>query len=261
MKKRLIQRWIKRLQREFHPLPNPPPSRGRIGAGGFTLMELLVAMSLLGLVFAIVFQAFSIGIKTWEKGEATQAEYQRLRAALSLIADQISSAYPLGSKGEAGEGPQIAFEGKETSLGFVTSLPLSPKFKGGLSFTTYYLKADPTTGNKALRALEKSVLTKGFFEEKKRKDIKDDEALELLSGITEFSFEYYSTKDSDQEWKKEWEGTKEGGLPRAVRIKMKLDHDLTRFPNNSIVIPIEVNSKLPIAARGVATEEGSSVTQ
>jgi len=42
---------------------------------------------------------------------------------------------------------------------------------------------------------------------------------------------------------------------------MKLDHDLTRFPNNSIVIPIEVNSKLPIAARGVATEEGSSVTQ
>jgi general secretion pathway protein J len=207
---------------------------------GFTLMELLVAMSLLSLVFVIVLQALGVSIKAWEKGDASQAEYQRFQAVISLIAGQIRSAYPLKVRDEVGKEYYTAFDGKESSLDFITSMSLSPQFKGGLCFISYFLRDDPTTGTKTLLASEKGVLSKGFFAPDKRQKIDDQEAFELLSGITGLRFEYYAGEDADQGWKNTWDGTKEKDLPKAIRLHWEYNHSQMDLPD-TMIIPIRVN--------------------
>lgn len=237
------QRKINNSRHEFHAYRYHPLPGKRIGIEGFTLMELLVAMSLLGLVFAVVFQAFSLGIRAWEKGEAIQEEYQRLRAALSLIVDQISSAYPVTVRDKIGGESYLAFEGKENSLEFITSLSLSPRFKGGLSFAAYFLKDDYTTDTKTFMASEGTMLTKGFFAEAQRTKTRDQGTFELITGITELKFAYYGndSKDSGQGWKEEWDGKKQGRLPQAIKISLKINHNQADFPD-TIIVPIKASS-------------------
>jgi len=202
---------------------------------GFTLIELLIAISLLALMVSIVLPTIKVSIKAWEKGTAVEEIHQRPHTALSLLMEQIRSAYPLRIRDKPGGRYYIAFEGKEDSLDFVSSLPLSPVHRKGLCLVSYYLKEDPTSGTKTLMMVEHGVMEEGFFTPTKRLRYRE-EALELLKGVRELSFEYYGGQDPLTDWRREWDGGKEQRLPEAIRISIRFAADLS-LPQ-SFVIPI-----------------------
>ncbi len=59
---------------------------------GFTLLELLISLTILSMVTVGIYAALSLGADASERGEARSIENQRVRAALSLIARHLKSA-------------------------------------------------------------------------------------------------------------------------------------------------------------------------
>ena len=58
---------------------------------GFTLLELLISLTILGVIVVIIFGAFRIGIRAWEKGEKDVESRQRQRIVLDLSKQQLAS--------------------------------------------------------------------------------------------------------------------------------------------------------------------------
>ena len=58
---------------------------------GFTLLELLISLTIVALIVVIIFGALRIGIRAWEKGEKDVDVRQRQRIVLDLIKRQLAS--------------------------------------------------------------------------------------------------------------------------------------------------------------------------
>ena len=184
---------------------------------GFTLIEVIVTMTILGFILVIIYQVFRLGLSSWEKGESAAEEYQKTRIVSQLLSQQVKSAFPYEIKTQKAEGNYLAFEGKKQSLKFVSAFPAKSKRPEGLVFAVYYFK-EGGRGEGSLILYEQRVLNKDFFEEA----LKKDEGVSLLEGLSELRFEYYREADPDnnktEEWVDEWDAKEEKKLPKAVRM-------------------------------------------
>ena len=186
--------------------PNPPSAKamarrgGRGDLAGFTLLELILAITILSIVTLIIGSGFRLSIKAWEKGEAETQETQRLRALSGMISQSIKSAYPYEMKIE--DKKTIIFEGDKNSILFATAS--NGSLAGGFKWVRYSYK------DGAL------VFTEGILPDKKFMDkIKEDEEI-IDSDIGEVKLEYLSSGKED--WQESW--NLGDGIPSAVRVKI-----------------------------------------
>src|SRR5512139_1278264 len=94
---------------------------------GFTLIEVVITLTILGFICLIIFGAFRLGLSAWERGESVKDEYQEARIVSQLITQQVKSAVPFKIKSQQAEGDYLAFEGDVHSLRFVSALPIKGK--------------------------------------------------------------------------------------------------------------------------------------
>ena len=184
---------------------------------GFTLIEVVVTLTILGLILLAIFETFRLGLSAWERGESTKEEYQRVRIISQLISQQIKSIVPYKIKTQKAEGDYLAFKGKAHSLKFVSALPIKAKQPEGFVYAIYEFKEGGKEGGR-LVLYEQRVLNRDFFEEEPREEL----AVSLLEGISNVRFEYYqeadSVKNRKEEWLEEWNAKEEKGLPKAFRM-------------------------------------------
>jgi len=157
---------------------------------GFTILELIVSITILTLVLLIIGQGFRIGINSWEKGEAETVETQQLRILSGMLTQQLKSFY------------LYRIQGEKDSILFVTTLADSSF--GGLKWVRY--------------SYDEGILyyKEGLLPDKDLLDnIEGDEEV-LASDIEEVLFEYYVSHD--EEWNDSWEN--EDSIPDAVRVKL-----------------------------------------
>jgi general secretion pathway protein J len=180
---------------------------------GFTLIEVIVTLTLLGFIVLIIFGAFRLGLAAWERGETTRGEYQKIRTVSQMISRQIKSAVPYKVKTTKAEGDYLAFEGKARSVRFVSALGLKAMQSEGFVHSVYEFRED---GGRFV-LFEQRVLNKDFFEE----DLKEDRAVALLEGISDIRFEYFREENAEENeaesWVDEWSAKEKKKLPRAVR--------------------------------------------
>lgn len=102
----------------------------------FTLLELMVSMTILSVIVVIILSGFRIGIRSWEVGERQAEKNQRLRMAAAQLSDEIRSAFALQIKGNIDDDdetvePFNGFFGDANSLKFITStIGLTPSPMG-----------------------------------------------------------------------------------------------------------------------------------
>lgn len=89
---------------------------------GFTLLEVLISLTILALIFVAVLGAIQVGSKSWESGEQRAEENLRNRALYDTLARELTMLYPLRVKDQDKE--VIVFRGSSDSLTFAT-LPQS----------------------------------------------------------------------------------------------------------------------------------------
>ena len=113
-------------------------------APGFTLMELLVSFSLIGMVAVFIHLGYSVGIGAREKAEASLDDYQAAQASLDVLSRQIASMAPYVTRQAHEERPVevLLFRASPRSLSFVTTWSAVSGFSGGLRFVQVFA-ADP----------------------------------------------------------------------------------------------------------------------
>jgi general secretion pathway protein J len=186
-------------------------------SSGFTLIEVIVTLTILGFIVLMISGTFRLGLASWEKGDSIKEDYQKIRMMSQLVSRQMKSIVPYKIRTEKAEGNYLAFDGKAHSLRFVSALPIKAKRPEGFVYVVYQFKDE---GDKKGRLVlyEQRALNKDFFEE----DLKEDTAVTLFGGISQVRFEYYREADEGKsrtaEWVEEWNAKEEKELPKAVRM-------------------------------------------
>jgi len=185
---------------------------------GFTLLELLMSLTILSIIVVIIFGALRIGVRAWEKGEKQVDAHQRYRIVLDLMKQQLSSIRLKKIKNEG----QASFflKGDSKSLEFVSGVSMIP----GNTFETVYVKYQ-------VKNEERNAERLFFFEKnlvliERAPDLAelDDQAFhELIPEVQSVAFKYLKGlgQAGNQEWQPGWEPDTDGEMPLAVKIVLK----------------------------------------
>ncbi len=90
---------------------------------GFTLLELVVSITLLSIILVTLSGGFNLSIKLWEAGGQKIENHYGVTEAVNLISKQLKTAKKVMAVGKAGEEMLLAFDGDEISVSFVTPYP------------------------------------------------------------------------------------------------------------------------------------------
>ncbi len=168
--------------------------------GGFTLLELIISITILSLIALIIGSGFRLGLNAWERGDEEVEAVQTMRVLSGLIFQQLKSSYPYKIKIDNEE--MVLFKGDSSSMIFVTTL--ADPYPGGFKWVRY-LHRDGVLYYK-----------EGFLPDKKLLDnITGDEEI-LETEVEEVSFQYYSKEKN--EWKESWDFSDR--LPGAVKARI-----------------------------------------
>jgi len=186
---------------------------------GFTLIEMVITLTILGFIVLLIFGAFRLGLSASERGDSIKEEYQQVRILSQLISQQLKSIVPYKIKAQKAEGDYLAFEGKAQSLRFVSALSMRAKQPEGLVYTVYEFR-EGAGGKGRLILHEAKALNRDFFEDK----LKEESEAVLFEGISEIHFEYYKAENKEknvkEEWVKEWNAKEEKELPKAIKMSI-----------------------------------------
>jgi len=119
---------------------------------GFTLMELLVSITLMSLVAVAVHSGFRLSLNSWEKSEKALQRQRRLHFVLDLISRQVGSIVPYYSRQHLEGTPVdvLLFNASAQGVRFVSSFSSEGRAADGLRLVEYFLTDSPTGEGKAL---------------------------------------------------------------------------------------------------------------
>jgi general secretion pathway protein J len=98
----------------------------RPNEAGFTLVELLVALTLLGLISVVLFGGLRFGTRAWEASSVQAERLAKVQAVQGLLRRRIAQALPPGPEGTRVAGPEegrAVFSGDSDALQFLAVVP------------------------------------------------------------------------------------------------------------------------------------------
>ncbi|MCZ6482700.1 MAG: prepilin-type N-terminal cleavage/methylation domain-containing protein [Alphaproteobacteria bacterium] len=195
---------------------------------GFTLLEILIAMTLLGLLMAMLFGGLRLGTRAWEASDVRSADLARLEAVQGFIRRALTGAYPLLGTGDGDAKRQIAFTGGAQAVAFTA---LMPAHFGVGGFYTITLAVEDGAEDK--RLIFRRQLYRPDADGAPPPPAAGDEEKEkvLLEGISKAGFSYFGAADKDEtpSWRDEWREMK--SLPDLVRLSLTFaDKDKRAWP-------------------------------
>ena len=186
---------------------------------GFTLLEVMIALTLFGMIVVIVTGALRIGIRAWEKGEKSIEGLQAPRIALDMMRRQLSS-FDAGLTAKRRQ-ENLFFKGNEKQLEFVTLTPIRSKPIGGPSYIAYRVVSDDEGGGEHLDMFLKERPRFGPALEKEMEDPNSWHM--LIPSAQKIFFEYLKKEEKTESffWMSQWDGATQGNPPHAVKIIIK----------------------------------------
>ena len=183
---------------------------------GFTLIEVLIAMTLLSMMVVLLFGSLKICADSWEKGENKITDVNEVAVVYNFFHQHLAQAKPLWNDFSAEE-KTFSFQGNARSLQFVSAFPASVG-RSGLQLFSLDLQLE---NNDQFISVS---LTPFFPLADGEAWSKEDES--LIRHVSDFSLAYFGSDDgvSVNSWRDEW--LAKDILPRLVKISIKLDNDI-----------------------------------
>ena len=184
-------------------------SDAHCGPAGFTLIEVVLALTIFALLAAILYGAFSLSHTALAKSQSVAVRSQTQRSAADLLGSYIRSAHPYRSSPQE---QTVFFDGESESLAFISAYSHS---MGGRGMAKIQITADADDRGRGSLKLEEVTPVR----------IDEDGAatgerhrLVLQDGISNFRLSYLDPQAEEETWHGQWDGRERRVLPRAVRF-------------------------------------------
>ena len=200
---------------------------------GFTLLELMISITLIGIIVLIVAGAMRLGYRSVDAGERKIESLERMRASLSLIDSQIQSEIPLTIDEDGSR--KYYFKGEKRTLLFPSNHSL---WGGQMGYVvvTYSVVPD-NRGKQTLWVSESIIGAENKIEAK------------LFESLDDISFQYFYKGPTDEQgsWVEQW--TDDTDIPEKVSVRL-------------VQGPRELSLVIPMRARGsLARQPSATVPQ
>ena len=172
----------------------------RESSKGFTLLELVLSLSITGFIVAIALGAIRLGTTAQETGHLKADISQRIRLIQNQIGQKIKSNYPVFKFQEKNNSQKnserfLSFDGGNDYLRFVTfSSPLTNQGKPPwMHETVFYIGKHPQSGKSGIIMAERSTENKNKLSSTLNSS--DDQKIFLLAeNVVYLKFRYYQIK-------------------------------------------------------------------
>jgi len=182
--------------------------------GGFTLIEVLLAIALVAIIMAMAYGGFRASVRATNSGEALIEETNRLRVVQQFVRRQLMQARSLVIEQVEGEDP-VRFQGDRDHVRFVAPMP------GYLSYGGDYVQQfSLERGDEGLELVYYYAMLNGY-EPGDLEYVSD--GVVLMEGLAagEFIFLQQDPEVSEVFWTDYWEES--ARLPLAVGVLLNID--------------------------------------
>ncbi|HNV60426.1 MAG TPA: prepilin-type N-terminal cleavage/methylation domain-containing protein [Rhodoferax sp.] len=134
-------------------------SSGQSIQKGFTLLELLISITLLGMILVLLFGGLRLGVRSWDAVQQQVDNLNTVRSVESFLRREMSQTQPYRWK--AGTGQRLAFVGERNKVNFVAQLPARIG-GGGLYAISLEIESDANGKRLVWRHVPLSPLVQDF---------------------------------------------------------------------------------------------------
>ncbi|MBF8253557.1 MAG: gspJ2 [Deltaproteobacteria bacterium] len=181
---------------------------------GFTLIEVVLALTIFALMGAILYGALALGQKAVERTQVSFEKNQQLRAFADLMGSYVRSSHPYRA---TPQDPAIYYQGEEQQLSFVSASSLALGGRGMALVRVSWQEGE--RGDGALTLSEELPVRLG--EEGGGGGQRN--SVVLREGIKQLRFTYLDPQSDGEQWEERWVAEERKVLPRAVRLSYRTD--------------------------------------
>lgn len=185
---------------------------------GFTLLELLIGMTLVGFILSLLFAGLNLGTRSWEAGEQRMVTSSRQAVVVDFIRRAIEQTYPL--RWRVGEEDRLAFAGEAESLRFVGTVAMHDGASGNHLIALDL--ADGETGRDLVMRWQLPDPGAPGFE-----PIEQAEPKVLIKAVKEMALAYFGAQSEteDPAWHDQWLDQKTP--PALIRLQLTMENGET----------------------------------
>jgi len=193
---------------------------------GFTLVELLLALTIVGALMAIAFGGLRVAVASWQRGEDRAETHQHVRSVALTLARALSATYPYRASRSLAPEPVVLFTGSERRVEFVTQTAPFP-FAIPIAFTAVVFSFDET--GEGLVVSQRPLPNQDPFDKA--------EVVYRDATVTSLKLSYM---DDSSGWKDTWDGAEARATPRAVKLTVTttLNGRVAALPPLTVSLPI-----------------------
>jgi general secretion pathway protein J len=216
----------------------------RRNARGFSLLEVMVALTLLAAGMALALGTLRGATRSTANAEAVAARSERLRAVQNLLRRQVGGALPMAMAIDPATGEAHQVRGARDELEWVAPMPgyLS---RGGPY--VQHLQLVRTRDGTELRFQHRLLTPDGPLDPEREPAV-------LLTGIADGGFQYRSIDDQGRPgtWQDEWPTA--SVLPPMVRLRLRFESPRERWPE-LVIVPKLATPQAPVPVTPIAAPD------
>lgn len=182
---------------------------------GFTLLELLIGMTLVGFIVALLFAGLNLGTRSWEAGEQRIVSSSQQAVVVDFMRRALERTAPMVWR--IGEEEQLAFAGEAESLRFVGTLAMHEGVAGN-HLVGLELAGGETGRDLVMRWRVPDPREPGFA------PLEQAEPKVLLKAIRGIEFAYFGAQTDAEApaWHDRWLDQKLP--PELIRLRLTLEN-------------------------------------
>ncbi|MDF1584265.1 MAG: prepilin-type N-terminal cleavage/methylation domain-containing protein [Methyloprofundus sp.] len=188
-------------------------TRQKQQGAGFTLLEVLIGMSIMSIMMLLLFASLRVCVQSWNAGEKKIAQVSQAATVQAFLYNKLQMALPLEDASSAEK--QFSFRGNAQQLQFVAAMPASAARLGLQLFTLSLMPTQDNKGN------ELQVDITPFFSQSDSAQWQEEQVV-ILDKIHSLRFAYFNADQAQGNvgWQEQW--LDKDTLPALLSVDVEL---------------------------------------